>query len=102
MLFSWLMGFVRELNLCKLDNRLLIQDWHGTNKLVDERGNFKFNHGINHMDINDGNKFEGMNLARCHTKPRQIAPGLDDDENMEEILLRLQIIMTKIMHYITN
>ena len=54
------------------------------------------------MDINDGNKIEGMNLARCHTKTRQMTPGLDDDENMEEILLRLQIIMTKIMHYITN
>ena len=67
-----------------------------------DRGNFQLNHGFNHMDTNVSNNIEGMNLARCHTKTRQMTPGLDDDENMEEILLRLQIIMTKIMHYITN
>ena len=67
-----------------------------------DRGNFQLNHGFNHMNTNNGNNIKGMNLERYNAKPRQRAPGLDDDENMEEILLRLQIIMTKIMDYVTN
>ena len=54
------------------------------------------------MDINDGNKIEGMNLARCHAKPQHMTPGLDNDVNTEETLMRIQIIVTKIMDYITN
>ena len=66
------------------------------------RGNFQLSHGFNHMDINDGNKIEEMNLARCHAKPRQLTPNLDDDDSMEETLLRLQIIVIKHRDYIIN
>ena len=47
------------------------------------------------MNINDGNKIKGMSLVPCYAKPQQLTPAVDDDKNMEETLLKLQIIVTK-------
>ena len=82
-----LMKLVEELELSRLTHRLMVEDWEKTRVWVNDRGNFQLNHGLNHLDMRDGTKIEGMNLANDHKRPKRLKPGMDGDETMEDTLL---------------
>ena len=65
----------------------MVEDWEKTRVWVNDRGNFQLNHGLNHLDMRDGTKIEGMNLANDHKRPKRLKPGMDGDETMEDTLL---------------
>ena len=98
--YSKLEQLVSELDLRKLSHRMLIDDWEVTKKWVNNRGNFQLNHGSNHLDMQDNTKITGMNVARDHVRPKNIIPGLDGDVNMEDTLLRMQVVVTRVFDQI--
>ena len=97
-----LLKIVEELGMSEWSHHLLVDKWPTIKKIINKRGNLQINHGYNHMDMTDETVIDGMNVARCHMKAKRITPGLNGDENVEESLLRMQMINTRIMDYITD
>ena len=93
---------VSELNLSSLTHRLMVEDWEETKTWVNDRGNFQLNHGSNHLDMRDGTKIVGMNIANDHKRPKKMIPGMDGYANIEDTLLRKQIVVTKMLDYIAD
>ena len=97
-----LVRYVDELDMASLGHDLLVTKWEITKKFTNDRGNWQINMGSNNLDMNDPNAIYGMNCARDHQKPKNLRPGLDGDDNIEDTLIRKQMVVTKIFDYIAD
>ena len=97
-----LMELVKTLDIGRLANYLLVEKWDDTKHWIDpKRNNFQISILRNHLDQTDSTTISGMNIPRHHQKPIKF-PGLDGDDNLEDTLVKMQVINTKIMDYITT
>ena len=98
-----LMGIVREMNMPSIAHHLLVQRWEDLKcLLVNKRMNIQLNIGSNNLDITDGDRIPGMNVARSHQLPKKIEPGLDGQKNMEDTVIGKQVFVTAIFDYVTD
>ena len=97
-----LMMLVKQLNMSALAHRLLVDDWETTRHWVNQRGNLQLNHGSNHVNMKDKDRVPGMNVASDHQLPKKLRPGLDRDVTIEDTLIRMQVIVTKIFDEIAS
>ena len=97
-----LMNLVKELNLSELAHHLLITNWKTTQHWVNGRNNFQLSHGFNHLDQTDGDRVPGLFFPRRHQKPQRMKGVGNQDRNMEDTLIRKQIINTKILDWMTR
>ena len=98
--YQYLMNLVIELVMSKLTHWPLVEDWSVTQEWENKRGNFQLNHGSNHLDVTNDTKICGMHVAWCHVWPTNIEPGLAGNRAMHDLLICMQVIMTKILDYI--
>ena len=63
---------------------------------------FSYGVTITTRPLRDHKKIVGMNIANDHKKPQKMIPGMDGDANIEDTLLRKQIVVTKMLDYIAE
>ena len=93
---------VKKLNMSALAHRLLVDDWDTTRHWMKQRGNVQLNHGSNHVNQRDKDRVPGMNVASDHQLPKTLRPGLDGDLTIEDTLIRMQVIVTRIFDEIAS
>jgi len=99
----YLMGHVGAINMHGIAHSLLVERWEDLKcLLVNKRMNIQLNVGSNNLDINDGDRIPGMNIARSHQLPKKIEPGLDGQKNMEDTVIGKQVHVTAIFDYVMD
>ena len=94
-----LMELVEQLELERIAQHMLSNQWEHTKKLLNRRGNVQLSQGSNQVDMNNSTTFAGMNTANRHKKLKKI-DGLEEGTSMDDTLFEKNAILTKIWDYI--